>query len=93
MAYDPRGARLESPVEIAPKAIYVFDTVSHVFTILQQAGEWRIATGAPLTGESLYGYVHFHDCAFLDSYVPKRSKDTILVLRRDRHSLCFQYTP
>src|ERR1017187_7537940 len=38
--------RLESAVEVAAKAIYVFDTVGHFFTIFPHAGEGRIANGA-----------------------------------------------
>lgn len=42
-------------MEFAAKAIYVFDTVGHVFTIFPHAGEGRIANGAQPPCRRFYG--------------------------------------
>ena len=60
-------ARLESAVEFTAKAIYVFDTVGHVFTILPHAGKGRIANRAPLPRRRFHGNVHFNHRALRDA--------------------------
>ena len=79
-------ARLESAVEFAAKAIYVCDTVGHVFTIFPHAGEGRIANGAQPPRGRFYWHVHFNNSALLDRYITERSENAILVFRGDGHA-------
>src|SRR5436190_2838703 len=53
-------SRLESAVEFAAKAIYVFDTVRHIITILPHTGEGQIADGPGSTCGRFHGHVHFN---------------------------------
>ena len=82
----------KSAVEFAAKAIYVFDTVGHVFTIFPHAGEGRIANGAQAPLGRFYGNVYFNNRALFDGYFMEGSEDAILVFRGDGHA-CLQYTP
>ena len=80
-------AGLESSVEFAAKAIYVFDTVRHVLTIFPHAGEGRIANRARPPRGCFYGHVHFNNRALLDRYVLQWPEDAILVFCGDGHAL------
>jgi hypothetical protein len=65
----------------AAKAIYIFDTVRHVLTILPHAGEGRIANGdRPFCGR-FGGQVYLNDRSLLDRCLLKGPEDAILVFR------------
>jgi hypothetical protein len=64
-------AGLESAVEFPAKAVYVFDAVGHVFTILPHAGEGRIANRSRSLGGRFYRHMHLDNRAFFDRrYTP-----------------------